>query len=71
MLTHYISIRLNGKSFNCAPDLFLKDLVLYLGFDLNSVIIEHNDQIVQSFLFTAVKIMPGDKIEVLTIVGGG
>lgn len=71
MLTNYISIRLNGQPFNCAPQLSLKDLLVYLGFDLTAVIVEYNNEIVQSAAFNTVMLMHGDRIEVLTIVGGG
>ncbi len=71
MLTNYISVCLNGHPFNCSPGLSLKDFLDYLAFDLNSVIVEHNSEIVQAVGLASVPIMPGDKIEVLTIVGGG
>ena len=71
MLTNYVSIQLNGQPFNCASRLSLKDLLIYLGFDLTAVIVEYNNEIVQNIAFSGVTIMHGDKIEVLTIVGGG
>jgi sulfur carrier protein len=71
MLTNYISVHLNGRPFNCSPDLSLEDLLNYLAFDLSSVIVEHNREIIQGLSYSNVFVMPGDKIEVLTIVGGG
>ncbi len=71
MLTDYILIQLNGKPFNCVPNLFLKDLLVYLGFDLSNVVVEYNNEIVQDKIFDVVKVINGDKIEVLTVVGGG
>lgn len=71
MLTSYISVYLNGHPFNCFPGLSLKDFLDYFAFDLNSIVVEHNNKIVQSVALTSIVIMPEDKIEVLTIVGGG
>lgn len=71
MLTNYISIRLNGQPFNCVPNLSLHDLLSYLEFDMNLVIVEHNNEIVQAIALSTIFVMPGDKIEVLAIVGGG
>jgi len=71
MLTNYISVQLNGRPFNCSPGLSLKDFLDYLAFDMNSIIVEYNNQIVTAVSFYSIVIMPDDKIEVLTIVGGG
>lgn len=71
MLTNYISVQFNGRPFNCVPDLSLKDFLDYLAFDINSVIVEHNNRIVTTVSLQSILIMPDDKIEVLTIVGGG
>nr|AYR05785.1 thiamine biosynthesis protein S [Lithothamnion sp.] len=71
MLTNYILIQLNGKPFNCLPKFSLRDILIYLDFDLDSVIVEYNSKIIHdSFLDTTIPVS-GDKIEVLTIVGGG
>lgn len=71
MLTNYISIKLNGQPFNCASSLSLKDLLAYLAHDVDLVIVEYNSEIVQVKDFSSISVMPGDKIEILTIVGGG
>lgn len=71
MLTHYILIHLNGKPFNCVPNLLLKDLLVYLDINLNSIIVEYNNKIVENTLLTQIVLRHGDKVEVLTIVGGG
>nr|YP_010728897.1 thiamine biosynthesis protein S [Lithothamnion corallioides]WEA77104.1 thiamine biosynthesis protein S [Lithothamnion corallioides] len=71
MFTNYIFIQLNGKPFNCLPNFSLRDILTYLDFDLDSVIVEYNSEIIHdSFLDTTIPVS-GDRIEVLTIVGGG
>ena len=71
MLTDYILIQLNGQPFNCAPLLSLKDLIIYLGFDLSSVVLEYNGEIIRGVKLETLMIVSGDKIEVVSIVGGG
>ena len=71
MFTNYILIYLNGQPFNCSSDMSLKDLLTYLNFDLSSVIIEYNHKIISFDSFSEVLISSGDKIEILTMVGGG
>lgn len=71
MLTNYILIQLNGQPFNCVSGISLKDIILYLNFDLRSVVIEYNAVIVQNVELDKVVIVEGDKIELLTVVGGG
>nr|YP_010728749.1 thiamine biosynthesis protein S [Phymatolithon calcareum]WEA76905.1 thiamine biosynthesis protein S [Phymatolithon calcareum] len=71
MLTNYILIQLNGQPFNCMPSLSLKDILSYLDFELDSVIIEYNSEIIQNSSLDDIILVSGDKVEVLTIVGGG
>lgn len=71
MLTDYILIQLNGQPFNCRPRLSLKDIVSYLDFELDFVIIEYNSEIIQNSSLDDIRLASGDKVEVLTIVGGG
>lgn len=71
MFTNYILIQLNGQPFNCLPRLSLKDILSYLDFELDSVIIEYNSEIIQNSSLDDIQLASGDKVEVLTIVGGG
>ena len=71
MLTYYISIYLNGKPFNCMPDLSLEDLLVYLDINSSSIIVEYNSEIIQNALLDQTILRHGDKVEVLTMVGGG
>nr|YP_009660561.1 thiamine biosynthesis protein S [Corallina chilensis]QCS25509.1 thiamine biosynthesis protein S [Corallina chilensis] len=71
MLTDYILIQLNGKPFNCIPGISLRDIILYLDLDFSSVVIEYNSEIIEKCDLSKTKVTAGDKIEVVTIVGGG
>lgn len=71
MFTNYILIQLNGKPFNCVLGFSLQDIILYLDFDLNSTVIEYNSVIIQNSDLDRIVAVEGDRIELLTIVGGG
>ena len=71
MLTHYVLIQLNGKPFNCASNLSLIDLLVYLNLNLYSTIVEYNSEVIQFTSLNKIILRQGDKVEFLTIVGGG
>lgn len=71
MLTSYILIQLNGKPFNCSHSFLLSDLLKYLNVDSQTTIIEYNGTILQEDYLHEITLVNGDKIELLTVVGGG
>lgn len=71
MLTNYVLIQLNGKPFNCLSGILLKDILLYLGYSLDSIVVEYNSEVINDLELNKKIINTGDKIEILTIVGGG
>lgn len=71
MINQYILIYLNGKPFNCRTNLLLKDLLDYLDVNINSSVIEYNSRIIQNLFLDRISLSEGDKIEIVSIVGGG
>nr|YP_010904160.1 Thiamine biosynthesis protein [Caulacanthus ustulatus]WCH57411.1 Thiamine biosynthesis protein [Caulacanthus ustulatus] len=67
----YNTIFINGKAFNCLYAMSLKDLILYFDFDISTVIIEHNSNIISHCSFEKTFFKDQDNIEIITIVGGG
>lgn len=67
----YNTIVLNGKPLNCFTETSLHDLLVYCQFDVNSIIVEHNQSIVSTDKLSNVILKSEDIIEVITIVGGG
>ena len=53
------------------PDLSLEDLLVYLDINSSSIIVEYNSEIIQNALLNQIILRHGDKVEVLTMVGGG
>lgn len=66
-----IKIYLNGNPFSCYRDTSIQYLVNYLDFEPNQIILEYNSRVVSSNILDNIKLQNGDKIEIITIVGGG
>lgn len=64
-------ILINGISYRFQAGLTLFDLIEYLGFNTNLIVIDHNGTIAQKEKWNLTTLQTNDKIEVLTIAGGG
>jgi sulfur carrier protein len=71
MKNNYITIQINGEPFNCPNNMSIHDLICY--FDINSklVLVEYNEDMIYDNQFTDILLKPNDKLEIITIVGGG
>ena len=67
----YNTIFINGDAFNCQKSMSLQDLLIYLNFDINSIAIEYNRELLVSRDFDKIFFNSQDHLEVITIVGGG
>lgn len=71
--TFFISIHLNGykyKIFSIQP-FQIYDLLQFLNYKKELIILEHNGKITNYFRIKSKYIKQSDKIEIITIVGGG
>ena len=66
-----ITVRVNGEYRTCSPNLKLPDFLQNLGFNLRLVAVEYNGEILHRQFWPETQVLEGDKIEVVTIVGGG
>ena len=62
---------LNGYQFSINKDLTLKDIMDYFNYKNSLFVIEYNNLICDRSEFSTIKINSNDKIEVISIVGGG
>ncbi len=69
-MSEQITITLNGETRNCMQSL-LPDLLQQLGFNPRLLAVEYNGEILHRQFWEQTKIQPGDRLEVVTIVGGG
>lgn len=67
----YFKVLINGEPFNCHESMSLQDILVYLNIDIRKVIIEYNHVVVNYLQFKHILMQDGDKLEIITIVGGG
>ncbi|MBW4617069.1 MAG: thiamine biosynthesis protein ThiS [Desmonostoc vinosum HA7617-LM4] len=70
-MSHEIMLQVNGETQSCASQTLLPDLLQQLGFNPRLVAVEYNGEILHRQFWQQTTIQPGDRLEVVTIVGGG
>nr|QHO64085.1 thiamine biosynthesis protein [Lympha mucosa] len=71
MNNNYITIQINGEPFNCSYNMSLQDLMYYFNFNAKLILVEYNKDIIYENQFNHILLKPHDKLEIITIVGGG
>jgi sulfur carrier protein len=66
-----INLQVNGESRSCFQPIFLPELLQQLGFNPRLVAVEYNGEILHRQFWSETQIQDGDRLEVVTIVGGG
>jgi thiamine biosynthesis protein ThiS len=66
----YIFI-LNGQKYSTSANISLLDIVNYFKFNKSLIVIEYNNFIRHQKDWNIISILNNDKIEIVTIVGGG
>ena len=66
-----IKLQVNGETRTCPERCRLPDLLQKLGFNPRLVAVEYNGEILHRQLWSETQIQEGDRLEVVTIVGGG
>ncbi len=61
----------NGETKNCPNQTPLPDLLQQLGFNPRLVAVEYNGEILHRQFWSETKVQQGDRLEIVTIVGGG
>jgi sulfur carrier protein len=64
-------ITINGKSRDIANTMTLHDLALFLNLMPERVIIELNDKVIPRDLWTQTFLSDNDRLEMVSLVGGG
>jgi sulfur carrier protein len=67
----HIEIRVNGESYTCDRDIYLPQLLLSMGLNSQLVAVEYNGEILPRKFWTDTQVHPDDRLEIVTIVGGG
>jgi len=71
MLNQYFTIQINGEPFHCINNMSLHNVLSYLNVDLSFSLIEYNNEIIQDNQLSQIFVQNNDKLEIITIVGGG
>ena len=67
----YSTLKLNGILYEYINPLSLNELLDYLGFNLDVILIDYNGTIIQRQMWETIEIQNKDKLEILTLAGGG
>jgi sulfur carrier protein len=62
---------LNGQTFVTSSSLTLLDLIIYFNYNKSLLVLEYNNVISNKKNWDKIFIVTNDKIEIVTIVGGG
>lgn len=69
--TNTIAIQVNGESHTCPEKIALPQLLTQLELNPRLIAIEYNGEILHRQYWTNTQIQSGDRLEIVTIVGGG
>jgi sulfur carrier protein len=70
-MSNEIVLQVNGETRSCLSQAFLPDILQQLGFNPRLVAVEYNGEILHRQFWSQTKVQSGDRLEVVTIVGGG
>lgn len=62
---------LNGQKYITSDNLTISDLITYFGYNKSLLVVEYNQFISSKTQWDTIFIQDNDKIEIVTIVGGG
>jgi|TARA_B110000046_G_scaffold40692_1_gene45134 sulfur carrier protein len=64
-------LTINGELYKSKTSLTTFSLLKYLGFKLDLIVIDYNGTILPREFWATTKLQNQDKIEILTVAGGG
>ena len=69
--TPQITLQVNGESCTCSPQTQLPQLLEQLGLNPRLVAVEYNGEILHRQFWSETEMKESDRLEIVTIVGGG
>ena len=67
----HIQLQVNGEAKTCPANLSLPHFLEYLGLNPRLVAVEYNGEILHRQHWETTQMQSGDRLEIVTIVGGG
>ena len=69
--TNTINIQVNGESHTCETKTSLPELLAQLELNPRLIAVEYNGEILHRQYWDSTQMQSGDRLEIVTIVGGG
>ncbi|MEM9925830.1 MAG: sulfur carrier protein ThiS [Cyanobacteria bacterium P01_D01_bin.50] len=66
-----LKLQVNGEIRSCFEETTLPDLLVQLGYNPRLVAVEYNGEILHRQYWEQTKVQQNDRLEIVTIVGGG
>ena len=66
-----ITLTVNGETHQCSPNTHLPQFLESLGMNPRLVAVEYNGEILHRQFWETTGMQEGDRLEIVTIVGGG
>ncbi|WP_267383009.1 sulfur carrier protein ThiS [Cyanobacterium sp. uoEpiScrs1] len=66
-----ITLQVNGTQTTCSPDMVLSKLLEKMGLNPRLIAVEYNGEILHRQYWDNTKLQTDDRLEIVTIVGGG
>ncbi|WP_242540972.1 sulfur carrier protein ThiS [Phormidium pseudopriestleyi] len=66
-----IALQVNGEKKSCPPGVNLPQFLEHLGLNPRLVAVEYNGEILHRQFWETTQMHQGDRLEIVTIVGGG
>lgn len=70
-MSNQITLSVNGETRTCPPQSRLPDLLQQLSYNPRLVAVEYNGEILHRQFWQDTQMQEGDRLEIVTIVGGG
>ncbi len=66
-----ISLQVNGQPQSCPVGSYLPQMLAQLGLNPRLIAVEYNGEILHRQYWETTQLQTGDRLEIVTIVGGG
>jgi sulfur carrier protein len=70
-LGNVIELQVNGEAKTCLAKTPLPDFLAQIGLNLRLIAVEYNGEILARPMWQSTQLQAGDRLEIVTIVGGG
>jgi sulfur carrier protein len=71
LMIESIELQVNGEARTCAPQTTLPQLLVQMGLKPRLLAVEYNGEILHRQFWDQTEIKADDRLEIVTIVGGG